>query len=164
MARIERIIERILLASRWLLVVFYIGLGIALAAFGVAFVAKLWVIVHGTLTYTGNDMLLDMLGLIDAVLVASLLLMVMLSGYESFVSRIDRTDKAIEWLTRVGMTALKVKMAAAIVVISLIHLLEVFFNIDKYSNDKVLLSTLLHLIFVATAFVLARIEWKVEAN
>ena len=59
MARIERIIERVLLASRWLLVVFYFGLGIALAAFGVAFVAKLWVIVHGTLTYTANDMLLD---------------------------------------------------------------------------------------------------------
>lgn len=164
MAVIERIIESILLASRWLLVVFYIGLGVALGAFGVAFCVRLWAIVQRTMTYGGNEMLLDLLGLVDAVMVASLLLMVMLSGYESYVSRIDRTDKAIEWLTRVGTAALKVKMAAAIVVISQIHLLEVFFNIDRYSNDKILLSTLLHLIFVVTALVLARVEFKTETQ
>ena len=87
MKRLELAIESIILASRWLLVVFYLGLGVALAIYALSFGKKLYEFVTVALTLGDTDTILKMLGLIDAALVASLVVMVIISGYENFVSR-----------------------------------------------------------------------------
>ena len=80
---LELMIERVILASRWLLVLFYLGLALALAAYAVTFGAKLWYFVSQVFSLDEADAILKMLGLIDAALVASLVVMVIISGYEN---------------------------------------------------------------------------------
>lgn len=155
----ETMIERTMLASRWLLVVFYLGLAAALALYAAAFVGKVWKIALKIFTLTDNEVILAMLGLIDACLVASLMVMVMLSGYENFVSRLDRGDASeLGWLGKIDTGSLKVKVASAIVAISSIHLLQVFLNAPQYENEKIMWSTLIHLAFVASAVFLAIVD------
>ena len=155
---LERVIERTILAARWLLVIFYIGLGIGLAVYAVAFAWKLGKLVPGVLTATSTEMILAMLGLIDAALVASLMVMVMLSGYETFVSRIESSGDQLSWLGKLDASALKVKLAASIVAVSSIHLLQVFLNVEHYDNAKILWSTVIHLTFLASALLLAVLD------
>jgi uncharacterized protein (TIGR00645 family) len=155
---LERVIERTILAARWLLVIFYIGLGIGLAVYAVAFAWKVGKLVQDVLTESRTDMILAMLGLIDAALVASLMVMVMLSGYETFVSRIENSGDQLSWLGRLDASALKVKLAASIVAVSSIHLLEIFLNVEHYDNTKILWSTVIHLTFLASALLLAVLD------
>ncbi|MBU2582360.1 MAG: TIGR00645 family protein [Alphaproteobacteria bacterium] len=158
-SRAETLIERTILASRWLLVVFYLGLAAALAVYAAAFLGKIWKISLKVFTYSDNEVILAMLGLIDACLVASLMVMVMLSGYENFVSRLDRGDASeLGWLGKIDTGSLKVKVASAIVAISSIHLLQVFLNAPQYENEKIMWSTLIHLAFVASAVFLAIVD------
>src|SRR6266536_571932 len=146
MKSIELFIERLLLASRWILVVFYLGLAAALCVYALAFFAKFGKIVAGVFALEEADMILAMLGLIDAALVASLDIMVMFSGYENFVSRFDASDAdQMSWLGKLDSHGLKIKVAASIVAISSIHLLQVFLNAQKYPNDKIMWYTILHL-------------------
>jgi uncharacterized protein (TIGR00645 family) len=155
----EAMIERVLLASRWLLVVFYLGLAAALAVYAVSFLNKCYKIATKIFTFTDNEMILAMLALIDACLVASLMVMVMLSGYENFVSRLDKGDASeLGWLGKIDTGSLKVKIASAIVAISSIHLLQVFLNAPQYDNEKIMWSTLIHLAFVASAVFLAVVD------
>src|SRR5262249_57577388 len=92
MKSVELFIERLLLGSRWLLVVFYLGLAAALCVYAVSFFMKFVKIAAGVFAFEEADMILAMLSLIDAALVASLIVMVMFSGYENFVSRFDEAD------------------------------------------------------------------------
>ncbi len=160
MKAIELFVERVILASRWVLVVFYLGLGAGLCVYALSFVLKFIQILRGVLTYEEADMILAMLGLIDATLVASLVVMVMISGYENFVGRFDQTGESPEltWLGKVDSGNLKIKLAAAIVAISAIHLLRVFLNAEHYANDKIMWSVLLHLTFVVSALLLAILD------
>ena len=158
MHEIERIIERVLLAARWLLVIFYFGLAIGLAVYAFAFTLKLVELVSKVFVYTGVEMILAMLGLIDAALVASLLVMVMLSGYESFISRLDDAGEHLGWLSKLDTSSLKVKLAASIVAISSIHLLQIFLNLENYSNDKILWFTVIHITFLASALLLGMLD------
>ncbi|MFP5399742.1 MAG: YqhA family protein, partial [Gammaproteobacteria bacterium] len=89
MKAIELFLERTILAGRWLLVVFYIGLGVALAIYAVSFIAKLAKVADNVFVLGDADMILAMLALIDSALVASLIVMVMIASYENFVSRFD---------------------------------------------------------------------------
>ena len=89
MKSIEHFVESIILASRWLLVVFYLGLALALAIYAFSFANKLLEFVSKVMVLEDTDTILKMLGLIDAALVASLVVMVIISGYENFVSRFD---------------------------------------------------------------------------
>ena len=155
---LERVSERTILAARWLLVIFYIGLGIGLAVYAVAFAWKLGKLVQDVLTASSTEMILAMLGLIDAALVASLMVMVMLSGYETFVSRIENSGDQLSWLGKLDASALKVKLAASIVAVSSIHLLQVFLNVEHYDNAKILWSTVIHLTFLASALLLAVLD------
>ncbi len=162
---VEGFIERTLLASRWILVVFYMGLAVALALYAVAFINKCIKIASKIFTYTDNEVILAMLGLIDACLVASLMVMVMLSGYENFVSRLDKGDSSeLSWLGKIDTGSLKVKIASAIVAISSIHLLQVFLNSNQYENEKIMWSTLIHLAFVASAVFLAIVDRIAEGS
>ena len=164
MKGLERVIERIVLASRWLLVVFYLGLAIALAIYGATFLIKLWKLSQDALALSEADMILRMLGLIDAALVASLVVMVMLSGYENFVSRFEDTGGEISWLGKMSAGTLKVKVASSIVAISSIHLLQVFLNIGSYTSTQIWQLTAMHLAFVASAVFLAILDRMIAAT
>ncbi len=154
----EAMIERAMLASRWALIVFYFGLAFALVLYGVAFIYKCIKLTMSIFTLTDNQVILAMLGLIDAALVASLMVMVMLTGYENYVSRLERAQGELTWLGKIDTGSLKVKIASAIVAISSIHLLQVFLNAEHYDNQKIMWATLIHLAFVLSAFTLAVVD------
>src|ERR1700761_3247437 len=121
MKSLELLVERIILSSRWILVVFYIGLAAALALYGLSFCYKFYKVALGVFTLDEADMILAMLGLIDAALVASLIVMVMISGYENFVSRFDEAeehDGEVSFLGKLDSGSLKIKVASSIVAIS----------------------------------------------
>lgn len=157
MKRLEILIETVILASRWLLVVFYLGLALALGVYAVSFGGKLWEFVSKVLVLDEADAILKMLGLIDAALVASLVVMVIISGYENFVSRFDN-EATVHWLGKIDAGSLKIKVASTIVAISSIHLLQIFLNVDKYANDKLMWFTLIHITFIVSALFLALID------
>jgi uncharacterized protein (TIGR00645 family) len=157
MKRLELFVEGIILASRWLLVIFYVGLGIALALYAITFGYKLWSFSLHLFTSEESQSILDMLGLIDAALIASLVVMVIISGYENFVSRFDESQE-VHWLGEIDVGSLKIKVASTIVAISSIHLLQIFLNVEQYTSDKLMWYTLIHLAFVVSALFLAFID------
>jgi uncharacterized protein (TIGR00645 family) len=160
MKSLERTVENLILASRWLLVVFYLGLSLALALYAFTFLAKLWEFAAKLNGLAEADSLLKMLGLIDAALVASLAVMVIISGYENFVSRFDEAESAeLSWLGKIDAGSLKIKVASTIVAISSIHLLQVFLNSREYSTDQLMWLTIIHLAFVFSALFLGIIDW-----
>jgi uncharacterized protein (TIGR00645 family) len=105
-----------------------------------------------------TDAILKMLGLIDAALVASLIVMVVISGYENFVSRFDNAEGELSWLGKIDAGSLKVKVASTIVAISSIHLLQVFLNSAQYAESKLMWLTIIHMAFVISALMLAYID------
>ena len=155
-----RWIERVVLSARWILVVFYLGLAVALAIYAVSFLKKLWKIAVNTLTYNDAEMLLAMLALIDGALVASLIVMVMISGYENFVSSFDENNgqERLSWIGKLDAGSLKIKVASAIVAISSIHLLQAFMNIGNFTSEQLLWLTIIHMVFVASALLLGVLD------
>lgn len=158
MKRLEHAIESIILASRWLLVAFYLGLAVALAIYALSFGKKLFEFITKVMVLDDTDTILKILGLIDAALVASLVVMVIISGYENFVSRFDNHDGEVHWLGTIDVGSLKIKVASTIVAISSIHLLQVFLNHATYTTDQLMWLTLMHLAFVVSALILAYID------
>jgi uncharacterized protein (TIGR00645 family) len=158
MKRIELAVESIILASRWLLVVFYLGLAAALAVYALSFGKKLFEFMATVMILNDTDTILKMLGLIDAALVASLVVMVIISGYENFVSRFDGESGEIHWLGTIDVGSLKVKVASTIVAISSIHLLQVFLNSATYTTAQLMWLTIMHMAFVFSALLLAYID------
>lgn len=148
---LERLPQRIILASRWILVVFYAVLTLALAAFAAAFAVHFVELAPQLFTMRETDLILALLGLVDATLVASLVVMVIISGYDNFVGQISAPDQALPWLGNLDASALKIKIAASIVAISSIELLEVFLNGDHYSAGQVVAAIALQLTFVVSA-------------
>jgi uncharacterized protein (TIGR00645 family) len=158
---VEHAVEGIILASRWLLVVFYLGLAAALGLYAISFVRKLWEYFTKVMVLGETDAILKILSLIDASLVASLVVMVIISGYENFVSRFDNvseSDAELSWLGKIDASSLKIKVASTIVAISSIHLLQVFLNADTYSETKIMWLTIVHMAFVFSALLLALID------
>nr|WP_314092837.1 TIGR00645 family protein [uncultured Shinella sp.] len=158
MKSLELLVERIILSSRWILVVFYLGLVAALAVYAVSFLYKFIKVAKNVLVYDDAQMILAMLGLIDAALVASLILMVMIAGYENFVSRFDEAEKDVSFLGKLDSGSLKIKVASSIVAISSIHLLQVFLNVQQYTDGRLMWLTLMHLAFVVSAVLLGFLE------
>lgn len=155
--RLEALIESVILASRWLLVVFYLGLAVALAVYAVTFGVKLWDFISKVFVIDEAGSILKMLGLIDAALVASLVVMVIISGYENFVSRFDNEGE-VHWLGQIDAGSLKIKVASTIVAISSIHLLQIFLNTESYSGEHLMWYTIIHIAFVVSALFLALID------
>ena len=157
MKRLEIFVESVILASRWLLVVFYIGLGLALAIYAVSFGVKLWEFASHVFELDDTQTILKVLGLIDAALIASLVVMVIISGYENFVSRFDNEDD-VHWLGQIDAGSLKIKVASTIVAISSIHLLQIFLNVPQYTDSHIMWYTLIHVVFILSALFLAIID------
>jgi|SRR5689334_1974087 len=159
MKTLERLIENTILASRWVLVVFYVGLAAALLIYALSFAKKLVETAGQVMSIGEADAVLAMLGLIDAALVGSLIVMVMISGYENFVSRFDQAGETqLSWLGKLDAGSLKVKVASTIVAISSIHLLQVFLNAAQYDNSKIMWLTIMHMTFVFSAVFLALLD------
>ncbi|MDO8353574.1 MAG: TIGR00645 family protein [Aestuariivirga sp.] len=158
MKKLEHLVESVILASRWLLVVFYLGLTIALGLYALSFLRKLYDFTIKVMVVDETDAILKMLALIDAALVASLVVMVIISGYENFVSRFDNADSEVSFLGKIDAGSLKIKVASTIVAISSIHLLQIFLNIARYTDNQVMWLTIMHMAFVFSALFLAYID------
>ncbi len=156
----EKLIEKTLFASRWLLAPVYLGLSLALVALGIKFFQELFHVLLHIITASEADMILTILALIDMVLVGSLVVMVMFSGYENFVSRLDVDEggEKLGWLGKLDAGTLKLKVAASIVAISSIHLLRAFMNALQIPNDKLLWYVIIHLTFVVSAVLMGVLD------
>ena len=124
-------LSRMIFASRWLQLPLYLGLIVAQGVYVFLFGKELWHLIHDTPTLSEQDIMLIVLGLIDVVMISNLLMMVIVGGYETFVSRMNlagHPDQP-EWLSHVNASVLKVKLAMAIIGISSIHLLKSFIEV-----------------------------------
>lgn len=157
---IERTAETILYASRWLLAPIYIGLSLGLIVLGIKFFQEIIHVLPVILSAKETDIVLLILSLIDIALVGGLLVMVMLSGYENFVSTIDIKEgsEKLAWLGKMDSGSLKQKVAASIVAISSIHLLKAFMNADHIDNDKLMWYVIIHMTFVLSALGMAVVD------
>ena len=156
----DAIVERIMYASRWLLAPIYIGLSLALVALGIKFFQEIFHVLPHVIQIGEADLVLVVLSLIDIALVAGLIIMVMFTSYENFVSRIDLSDdtEKLSWLGTLDTNTLKSKVAASIVAISSIHLLKIFVNAANVENDKLLWYVLIHLTFVISAVAMGLLD------
>lgn len=155
----ERVIESILFRSRWVMAPFYLGLVVALFVLLFKFGSELVHFVTHAVGATESDTILGLLALVDLTLTGNLVLIVIFSGYENFVSKIDPAGHPDwpEWMTQVDFTGLKQKLLASIVAISAIQLLKAFMNLDKggMSETTLMWLVIIHVVFVASSLVLA---------
>jgi uncharacterized protein (TIGR00645 family) len=158
MKQVERGIERILFNSRWLMAPFYLGLVISLAVLLFKFVMMLAEFILHAPAAKESDIILGVLSLIDVSLTGNLILIVVFSGYENFVSKIDPRGHPDwpDWMTKVDFAGLKQKLLASIVAISAIQVLKAFMNIDAvFDPQKMAWLVGVHLVFVVSALLLA---------
>jgi uncharacterized protein (TIGR00645 family) len=156
--RIETGLEKLIFNSRWLMAPFYIGLAVSLAVLLLKFCMMLWEFIVHAPGSKESDIILGVLSLIDVSLTGNLILLVVFSGYENFVSKIDPGDHPDwpEWMGKIDFTSLKQKLLGSIVAISAVQVLKAFMNIDT-SFDPVKLGWLVgvHLAFVFSTLLLA---------
>jgi uncharacterized protein (TIGR00645 family) len=163
-----RPLPRWIFMSRWLQAPLYIGLIVAQGVY----VWQFWLeLVHlmsmmADKTMTETALMLIVLGLIDVVMISNLLVMVIVGGWETFVSRLDLKNHPDqpEWLSHVNAGVLKVKLATAIIGISSIHLLKTFINAASYDEKTLLWQTLIHVTFVLSAVAIAYTEKLVNST
>lgn len=156
----ERGMERMIFASRWLQAPLYVGLIMAMALLVVKFFAEFVHLVLVFMNEAETSTILGVLTLVDLVMVANLIVMVIISGYENFVSRIDITEAAdkLSWFGKLDAGSLKIKLSVSIIAISAIHLLKSFLNNAEVSNDKMLILVIVHLTFIGSALALAWLD------
>ena len=157
---VENFFEKALFASRWLLAPFYFGLAASLFILLIKFMAELWHMFHDALVLTESDVILGVLSLVDLALTGSLLVIVIFSGYENFVSRIDHSahEDWPEWMGKIDFGGLKLKLMSSIVAISGIQLLKQFMALKTVTpeNERVLFwLVVIHVVFVVSAVLLA---------
>jgi len=164
---VETAFEKTLFASRWLMAPMYLGLAVALGMLTVIFVRELLDALPMVLELKAEQVILVVLTLIDLTLAANLLLIVLFSGYENFVSKLDIAEGADrpDWMGTVDFSALKMKLIASIVAISAIDLLKRFFAISEMTADPISIERelrwliIVHLTFVASGVLMALMDW-----
>src|SRR6185503_2182802 len=155
--KIETTLEHWVFRSRWLLAPFFVGLLIAIVALLLKFAKSLWALLLAMFTLPADQMIIDILTLVDAALIASLLLIIGFSGYENFVSKIgtgDHEDRPA-WMGKVGFSDLKIKLIGAIVAISAVELLKAFINMDQFTWYELSWKTGIHITFVVSGVLFA---------
>src|ERR1700745_1888717 len=156
--RIGRGLEYVLFNSRWVMAPFYVGLVVAIAVLFLKFLRMLWEFILHAPGAKSTETILDVLSLIDVTLICNLILIVVFSGYENFVSRIDTSGNPSWpiWITKIDFAGLKQKLLASIVAISAIHVLEAFLNIDSsFDATRMTWLVAVHLVFVISTLLLA---------
>jgi uncharacterized protein (TIGR00645 family) len=161
-SKLEVVTERLLFASRWILAPIFLGLSLALIALGIKFFQEAYHVLAFVLADFEADeaeLVLTVLAMVDIVLVGSLIVMVMFSGYENFVSTIDaKGSDSLNWLGKLDAGTLKLKVAASIVAISSIHLLRKFMEAESTDNDKLMWYVIMHMAFVLSAVLLGVLD------
>ena len=157
-------LQKLIFSSRWLQLPLYLGLIVAQGVYVVLFMKELWHLISHATSLNDQLIMLAVLGLIDVVMISNLLVMVIVGGYETFVSRLNlqgHPDQP-EWLSHVNASVLKVKLAMAIIGISSIHLLKTFIDIgtlgseaSRYTEAGVMWQTIIHTIFILSAIGIA---------
>ena len=162
----EKFFEKLMYESRWIMAPIYLGLSLMLFVLGVKFFQEIWHILPIIFDMHEVDLVLITLSLIDITLVGGLIVMVMFSGYENFVSQldVDEGSEKLSWLGNLDADSLKNKVAASIVAISSIHLLKVFMNAENISNDKIMWYLLIHITFVLSAFAMGYLDKITRTN
>lgn len=155
--RVEKGLEYVLFSSRWLLAPFYVGLALSLVVLLIKFMAELFHIASHAFTATESEVILGVLALVDLALTGSLLIIVIFSGYENFVSRIDHGDHKDwpEWMGKIDFSGLKLKLLSSIVAISAIQLLKQFMSLNTVSDRDLMWLVVIHVVFVASSVFLA---------
>jgi len=153
-------LSALIFSSRWLQLPLYLGLIVAQGVYVFLFIKELWHLIQSAPTLTEQSIMLIVLGLIDVVMISNLLIMVIIGGYETFISRLDLEDHPDkpEWLSHVNAAILKVKLATAIIGISSIHLLTTFIRAGSLSEKQMLWQTLIHVTFLLSAVAIAAVE------
>lgn len=157
----ESLFEKLFYSARWILAPLFLGLSLALLVLALKFFQEVWHVLPHVFELSESDLILSLLSMVDMGLVGGLIVMVMYSSYENFVSRLDLDEKDSErlgWLGKMDAGSLKNKVAASIVAISSIHLLRIFMNISTIENDKLLWYVIVHLTFVLSALVMCWID------
>jgi uncharacterized protein (TIGR00645 family) len=163
-----RLLGSFIFGSRWLQVPLYIGLIVAQCVYVFLFIKELWHLILHAGTFSEQQIMLIVLALIDVVMISNLLVMVIVGGYETFVSRLDlqgHPDQP-EWLSHVNASVLKIKLAMAIIGISSIHLLKTFIEAGnlgtqgaKFTEAGVMWQTIIHGMFIVSAIGIAYVDW-----
>ena len=158
--KIEKAMEKLMYASRWILAPVYLGLSLALFGLFIKFFQEIYHFLPHILEIDESTLILNLLTLIDLTLVGSLVVIVMFSGYENFVSQMDIGEDAekLDWLGSHDYGSLKMKVAASIVAISSIHLLKIFMNVQETDNDKLMWYVLIHLTLVISALFMGYLD------
>jgi uncharacterized protein (TIGR00645 family) len=162
-----RLLATFIFGSRWLQLPLYVGLILAQCVYVVLFLKELWHLISHAATFNEQQTMLIVLALIDVVMISNLLVMVIVGGYETFVSRLrleDHPDQP-EWLDHVNASVLKIKLAMAIIGISSIHLLKTFIEAGtlgqpgaKYTAVGVMWQTIIHVVFIFSAIGIAIVD------
>ena len=162
----ERVIEAIIFSSRWLLAPFYVGLVAALVLLLLKFAQELFHFVSHPFRATEAEIILGVLTLVDLTFTGSLVVIVVFSGYENFVSKIDtaKTRDWPEWMAKIDFTGLKLKLMSSIVAISAIQLLKIFMDLKNISDREVAWYVGLHVVFVISGLVFALTDRLGEAG
>lgn len=147
-------------ASRWIMAPVFLGMSLILLVLAIKFFQELYHFVPLILEIDEGQIILKLLTFIDLTLVGSLTLIVMFSGYENFVSRLDIANDAekLDWLGTHDYGSLKLKVATSIVAISSIRLLKVFMEVNSTANDKMLWYVIIHLTLVLSAFIMGYLD------
>ena len=154
---VESLLEKTLFASRWLLAPFFLGLAVGVGILLIKFMQELFHLAQIAVTGTESDAILGVLTLVDLALTGSLLLIVIFSGYENFVSKIDHSRHRDwpEWMGAIDFTALKIKLLGSIVAISAIQLLKQFMAVKTASDRELMWYVIIHVVFVVSSVLLA---------
>ncbi|MGP1930242.1 MAG: TIGR00645 family protein [Arsenophonus sp. ET-YP4-MAG3] len=156
----EKSIEKVIYASRWLLFPVYIGLSFGFILLTLKFFQQIINIIPELFIITESGLILTVLSLVDIALVGGLLVMVMFSSYENFILKITIDDKhqKLSWMGKMDVNSIKNKVASSIVAISSVHLLRLFMEAEKVLDNKIMWSVIIHLAFVLSAFGMAYID------
>jgi uncharacterized protein (TIGR00645 family) len=155
-----RPLPAIIFMSRWLQVPLYLGLIVAQGVYVYLFLTEIWHLLAHANGLDETSIMLSVLGLIDVVMISNLLIMVIVGGYETFVSRlgVEGHPDEPEWLDHVNAGVLKVKLSMALISISSIHLLKTFINPDQHTAHAVMWQVIIHVAFLASALIMAWVD------
>lgn len=157
MKSFEKLIEKFIIYSRWLQAPVYLGLIVASIAYSVHFIIELINVIGAFEGYNQTTFMLAILGLIDISMVINLLIVVIIGGYWTFVSKIElsKEEDELDYLGKITASSLKIKLIVSLVSISGVHLLETFINIKNFTTEQVILKIAIHLVFIISALLLA---------
>ncbi len=167
------LLPALIFSSRWLQLPLYLGLIVAQGVYVFLFLKELWHLVSHTSSFGEMDIMLLVLGLIDVVMISNLLVMVIVGGYETFVSRLrlEGHPDQPEWLSHVNASVLKVKLAMAIIGISSIHLLRTFIEAGnlgsantRFTETGIMWQTIIHVVFILSAIGIAYVDRLTSNN